>query len=71
MDDQRHSVGEQRHVLLGSSEQHRLLAVMFTERGGVIRCPLPGGQCRGGPRSGRCSGLSQRPRSQSGVARPS
>ena len=37
VDDPRHSVGERRHVLLGSSEQHRLLAVMFTEREEVIR----------------------------------
>jgi uncharacterized DUF497 family protein len=37
VDDPRHSVGEQRHVLLGSSKQHRLLAVMFTEREELIR----------------------------------
>ena len=37
VDDPRHSHGEKRHVLLGSSERHRLLAVMFTEREEVIR----------------------------------
>ena len=37
VDDPRHSHGEKRHVLLGSSEQHRLLAVMFTEREDRIR----------------------------------
>jgi uncharacterized DUF497 family protein len=29
--DPRHSVGEQRYVLLGHSEKQRLLVVMFTE----------------------------------------
>jgi hypothetical protein len=37
VDDPSHSLGEKRHVLLGSSERHRLLAVMFTERDEVIR----------------------------------
>ncbi|MBZ5632209.1 MAG: BrnT family toxin [Acidobacteriia bacterium] len=37
VDDPRHSHGEERHVLLGSSEGHRLLAVMFTGRGEMIR----------------------------------
>jgi uncharacterized DUF497 family protein len=32
-DDDRHSVSEPRLVLLGASSTHRLLAVMFTERG--------------------------------------
>ncbi len=36
-DDPRHSEGEERYVLLGLSERQRLLAVMFTERGDVIR----------------------------------
>lgn len=36
-DDPRHSEGEERYVLLGQSERHRLLAVMFTERGQPIR----------------------------------
>jgi hypothetical protein len=37
MEDPRHSRGETRQVLLGSSERRRLLAVMFTEREEVIR----------------------------------
>ncbi len=37
VDDPRHSTGEQCYVLLGHSEHHRLLAVMFTERGEAIR----------------------------------
>jgi hypothetical protein len=36
-DDPRHSEGEDRYVLLGLSARQRLLAVMFTERGDVIR----------------------------------
>jgi len=36
-DDPRHSEGEERYVLLRLSERQRLLAVMFTERGDVIR----------------------------------
>lgn len=37
VEDPRHSVGERRFVLLGYSEQHRLLAVMFTDSKEVIR----------------------------------
>ena len=37
VDDPRHSVGERRFVLLGRSDQQRLLAVMFTERREVVR----------------------------------
>ena len=37
VDDPRHSVGEERMVLLGHSQADRLLAVMFTERGDRIR----------------------------------
>ncbi len=37
VDDLRHSIGEQRFVLLGHSERNRLLTVMFTERGKTIR----------------------------------
>ena len=36
VDDPRHSVGEERFVLLGRSDRHRLLVVMFTERGEAI-----------------------------------
>lgn len=35
--DPRHSTGEQRFALLGLSQDRRLLAVMYAERGGVIR----------------------------------
>jgi uncharacterized DUF497 family protein len=35
--DPRHSVQEERCVLLGASRQQRLLAVMFVERGDAIR----------------------------------
>ena len=35
--DPRHSVGEERLALLALSARERLLAVMFTERGEVIR----------------------------------
>lgn len=35
--DPRHSVGEERCVLLGVSHAQRLLAVMFAERGEAIR----------------------------------
>jgi uncharacterized DUF497 family protein len=35
--DPRHSLAEQRFVLLGLSEKHRLLAVMFADRGEAIR----------------------------------
>ena len=37
VDDPRHSIGEQRYVLLGYSERGRLLAVMFTDRAGAVR----------------------------------
>mgnify|MGYP001616557590 CR=1 FL=1 len=35
--DPRHSITEQRYVLLGYSERQRILAVMFAERGEQIR----------------------------------
>ena len=35
-DDPRHSHGEERFVLLGQSDRHRLLVVMSTERGEAI-----------------------------------
>jgi uncharacterized DUF497 family protein len=35
-DDPRHSEGEERFVLLGQSDRHRLLVVMFTERSAAI-----------------------------------
>jgi uncharacterized DUF497 family protein len=35
--DPRHSVDEERFVLLGFSERQRLLAVMFAERGQAVR----------------------------------
>jgi len=35
--DPRHSIGERRFALLGLSQDRRLLAVMFVERGGIIR----------------------------------
>lgn len=35
--DPRHSVDEQRYVLLGCSERRRVLAVMFAERDEAIR----------------------------------
>jgi uncharacterized DUF497 family protein len=37
VDDPRHSIGEQRSVLVGMSERNRLIAVMFTTRGDSIR----------------------------------
>ena len=37
VDDPRHSLGERRLVLMGRSDQHRLLAVMYTERREVVR----------------------------------
>jgi uncharacterized DUF497 family protein len=37
VDDPRHSVGEERLVLLGHSHRQRVLAVMFTERGEAVR----------------------------------
>ena len=36
VDDPRHSEGEERFVLLGESDRHRLLVVMFTERGEAL-----------------------------------
>jgi hypothetical protein len=36
-DDPRHSEIEKRYVLLGQSARRRLIAVMFTERGQLIR----------------------------------
>jgi uncharacterized protein len=36
-DDPRRSEGEERFVLLGQSDRHRLLVVLFTERGSVLR----------------------------------
>lgn len=35
--DPRHSIGEERFVPLGFSQERRLLAVMFVERGGAVR----------------------------------
>ena len=35
--DPRHSLDEERYVLLGVSRRRRLLAVMFTDRGEAIR----------------------------------
>ena len=35
--DERHSIGEQRFVLVGESLRRRLLVVMFTERENAIR----------------------------------
>ena len=35
-DDPRHSEGEEGFALLGQSDRHRLLVVMFTERGETI-----------------------------------
>ncbi|MEX2153309.1 MAG: BrnT family toxin [Gemmatimonadaceae bacterium] len=37
VDDDRHSIAEQRHALSGLSHRRRLLVVMFTERVGHIR----------------------------------
>jgi uncharacterized DUF497 family protein len=37
VDDPRHSGGERRYVLLGYSQEQRLVVVMFTERGETIR----------------------------------
>jgi uncharacterized DUF497 family protein len=36
VDDPRHSEDEERFVLLGESDRHRLLVVMFTERGEAL-----------------------------------
>jgi uncharacterized protein len=35
--DERHSIDEQRFVLIGESVRRRVLVVMFTERGDAIR----------------------------------
>ena len=37
VDDPRHSIGEKRFVLMGRSDQDRLLVVMYTERHDVVR----------------------------------
>ena len=37
VDDPRHSIGEKRFVLMGRSDQGRLLAVMYAERHDVVR----------------------------------
>lgn len=37
VDDPRHSIGEQRLVLIGMSERRRLITVMFTEKNDRIR----------------------------------
>lgn len=37
VEDRRHSIGEERFVLLGFSKDRRLLAVMFAERGTAVR----------------------------------
>lgn len=36
-DDQAHSVGERREIIIGHSRNNRLLLISFTERSGVIR----------------------------------
>jgi uncharacterized protein len=36
-DDEAHSVEEQREIIIGHSEEDRLLLVSFTERAGAIR----------------------------------
>jgi uncharacterized DUF497 family protein len=35
--DQRHSIGEERYVLLGICHRRKLLAVMYVERGDTVR----------------------------------
>jgi uncharacterized DUF497 family protein len=37
VNDPRHSLAEERYVLVGESRRGRLLAVMYTERGEIIR----------------------------------
>ncbi len=37
VDDPRHSGGEERYVLFGHSQDQRLVAVLFTERGQTVR----------------------------------
>ncbi|MCU0568021.1 MAG: BrnT family toxin [Oculatellaceae cyanobacterium Prado106] len=36
-DDEAHSIAEQREIILGHSQQNRLLLISFTERPGKIR----------------------------------
>ena len=36
-DDEAHSIGEQREIIIGHSRQNRLLLVAFTERFGNVR----------------------------------
>lgn len=36
-DDETHSIGEQREIIIGHSRQNRLLLIAFTERSGNIR----------------------------------
>jgi uncharacterized DUF497 family protein len=35
--DEDHSIGERREIMIGHSDEHRLLLVSFTERGDKIR----------------------------------
>jgi uncharacterized DUF497 family protein len=37
VDDPRHSIGEKRFVLIGRSDQNRLLVIMYTERREAMR----------------------------------
>jgi uncharacterized protein len=36
-DDEAHSVGEQREIIIGHSQRNRLLLIAFTERSGNVR----------------------------------
>jgi hypothetical protein len=36
-DDETHSIGEQREIIIGHSRQNRLLLIAFTERSGNVR----------------------------------
>lgn len=36
-DDEAHSIGEQREIIIGHSRQNRLLLIAFTERSGNVR----------------------------------
>lgn len=36
-DDERHSIGERREIIIGHSEEDRLLLVFFTERSRAVR----------------------------------
>jgi uncharacterized DUF497 family protein len=36
-DDEDHSIGEQREIIIGHSRQNRLLLIAFTERSGNVR----------------------------------